>query len=172
MKHRIFIAINLPENIKNKLAEYQKKWPELPARWVKKDNLHITVEFLGYLTSEELFELCQKTKRILSEKNSFYVVLNRVIYAPPNEKKSKKMIWVTGEKIKELNIIPHITLARLKTWQFRQMEEEERPNIDEEPVLPDKFRVTSIEIMESRLKKGGPEYTILESIPLKDKDNQ
>ena len=35
-KHRIFIAINFPEDVKKKLVGYQEKWPELQqnmARW-------------------------------------------------------------------------------------------------------------------------------------------
>jgi len=73
------------------------------------------------------------------------------------------MIWATGEKIKEFNLFPHINLGRIKTWQFRQIEPEERPEINENINLS--FEVNSIEIMESRLKRTGPDYTILESCP-------
>ncbi len=167
MGHRIFIAINLPQNIKEELLKYREKWPQLPARWTKKENLHITLEFLGYLPSEEILELCQKTRKIASEKKSFSLCLNKICYGPPGKKNSRlpRMVWATGEKIKEFNIHPHITLARIRTWQFRQMEEEERPEINEEIDLS--FEVDSIEIMESRLKRGGPEYAILESCPLR-----
>ena len=164
MRHRIFIAINLPEDIKKKLADCQKKWLELPCRWTKKENLHITLEFLGYLTDEELIELCRKTKEMAFGKKAFNIRLNKVCYGPP-KKIPPRMVWVTGEKIKEFNIIPHITLGRIKTWQFRQIEPEERPKINEEIDLT--FKVKSIEIMESRLKRGGPEYAVLESVPLK-----
>ena len=43
---------------------------------------------------------------------------------------------------------------------------EERPIVEREFFL--KFDVKSIEVMESRLKRGGAEYTILESAPLKE----
>ena len=49
MSNRIFIAVNLPENVKKKLAEYEENWLDLPIRWTKKENLHITLVFLGYL---------------------------------------------------------------------------------------------------------------------------
>ena len=75
------------------------------------------------------------------------------------------MVWVMGERIKEFNFSPHITLGRIKTWQLRQIDPEERPEINEDIDLT--FEVKSIEIMESRLKRGGVEYTILESVPLK-----
>lgn len=164
MKHRIFIAINLPEEIKNSLAKYQEKWPELPIRWTKKENLHITLEFLGYLTEEELIELFQRTKEIAAEKESFSLHLNKICYGP-TDKKPPRMVWAIGEKVKEFNLTPHITLGRLRTWQWRQMEPEERPEVSEEIDLT--FEVNSIEVMESQLKRGGPEYTVLESFPFK-----
>lgn len=164
MQRRVFIAINLPEGVKKKLSSFQLKWPELPCRWTKKDNLHITLEFLGYLTDEEIVELCQRTRQIASEKPAFTIKLTKISYGP-TDKKPVRMVWVIGDKIKELGITPHITLGRLKLWQFRQMEPEERPEINEN--IDSSFEVNSIEVMESRLKRSGPDYTILESCPLK-----
>ena len=163
MRHRIFIAINLPEDVKKKLADYQLKWPELPARWTKKENLHITLEFLGETTDEELLEILKNTKETAEKHKPFSVNFKKIIYGPPRG--VPRMIWATGEKIKEFNFSPHITLARLKTWEFNKMEPEEKPEINEEINLT--FEVNSIEVMESDLKRGGPEYIILESCPLK-----
>ena len=164
MRHRIFIAINLPEDIKQKLADYQSKWPELPVRWTKKDNLHITLEFLGYLSDEEILKVCQDTRGLASKHGSFSITLNKICYGPP-KKIPPRMVWVVGEKIEELNFSPHITLGRIKAWEFRKIEPEERPQVDEEINLT--FEVNSLEVMESVLKRGGPTYTILESYPLK-----
>jgi len=168
MKHRIFIAINLPEEIKKELINYQKKWPELPVRWTKKENFHITLEFLGYLINEELLKVCEKTRKLVSKHKPFIVTLNKICYAPliKNKNRAPKMIWVIGEKIEEFNLIPHITLGRIRTWQFRQIELEERPEINEEINLS--FEVNSIEVMESILKKEGPNYTIIEKCLLKN----
>ncbi len=77
MRHRIFTAINLPEDIKGKLVDYQSKWPELPIRWTKKNNLHITLEFLGYLSDDELLKICQDTKELASKHQLFTVTLNK-----------------------------------------------------------------------------------------------
>ncbi len=163
MRHRIFIAINLPEGIKERLAAYQSKWPELPVRWTKKDNLHITLEFLGYLTDEELLKACQSTKELASKHKSFIITLNKICYGPP--KKPPRMIWVVGEKIEELNLSPHITLGRMNAWEFRKIELEERPQVDEDINLS--FEVDSIELMESVLKRTGPTYDVVESCKLK-----
>jgi 2'-5' RNA ligase len=188
MKRRIFIAINLPKNIKERLLSCQNKWLELPARWTKKENLHITLIFLGYLSDEELPDVCNVTKEVASRNSSFSITLNKIIYGPP-KKVPPRMVWAEGEKSKELGRLqkdlenslldsavrrlekesrpyaPHITLGRIKAWEFRQIEPEQRPEVSEEINLS--FEVNSIEIMESQLKRGGPNYTMLESAPLK-----
>jgi 2'-5' RNA ligase len=185
MRHRIFIAINLPSDIKDKLIEYQLKWLELPVRWVEKENLHITLIFLGYLSDEELFETLKITKEVISRHKPFFINLKKIIYGPP-KKIPPRMIWIEGEKSEELenlqkdlkkcleqfpnqttekqSFTPHITLGRIKEWEFRRIEPEERPEINEEISLS--FPVFSIEVMESELRRGGPKYTILESFSL------
>jgi len=194
MRHRIFIAINLPEEIKQKLVSYQEKVEELftpyrseasgsgPIRWTKKDSLHITLEFLGYLSDEEVLKVCQDTKELALKHQPFSITLNKICYGPPKKMPSQsmnssnsfprsshsgtpRMIWVVGEKIEELNFSPHITLGRIRTWEFRKIEPEERPEVNEEINL--NFEVNSIEVMESVLKRTGPDYIILESCPLK-----
>ncbi len=185
MSHRIFIAVNLPENVKKKLAEYEEGWPDLPVRWTKKENLHITLVFLGYLNDEELLETINIAKDIAPKIKPFSINLNRIIYGPP-KKMPPRIVWVEGEKNQELADLqkdlenslyggseksemkpysPHITLGRIKTWEFRKLEPEERPEVNKDISLS--FEVNSIEVMESQLKRGGPEYTILESCPLK-----
>ena len=174
MRHRIFIAINLPEETKRKLVSYQEKIEELfissqydgrgPVKWTKKDNLHITLEFLGYVADDELLEICRNTRKLASKHKPFTITLNKICYGPL-QKMPPRLIWITGEKIGKLNFSPHITLGRIKTWQWKQIDPEERPDVEKDINL--NFEVNSIEIMESVLKKEGPEYTALESVPLK-----
>lgn len=183
MRHRIFIAINLPENIKNKLSQSEGKWLELPCRWTKKENLHITLVFLGYISDEELVEFCKIAKEVALKQEPFLINLNKIMYGPPN--KPPRMVWAEGEKSEELGKLqrelensisglsrelkeekgrgyaPHITLGRLKQWEFQKIEPEERPEINEDVSL--NFEVKSIEVMESELKRGGPIYSVLES---------
>ncbi len=187
-RHRIFIAINLPERVKRNLVPFQKKWPEIPAKWVKPENLHITLEFLGYLKDEELVEVCRFTKEAALKHNSFDINLIKICYGLPLsagqalDKKPPRMIWAVGEKSEEFTALkdgldkslgisesrefsPHITLGRIRKWDWQRIEPEERPEINEEINLI--FSVNSIEIMESVLKRGGPEYSIIESFNLR-----
>ena len=79
-KRRVFIAINLPENIKKKLAGYREKWPEMPVRWTRQDNIHITLVFLGYIADEELINICESVKEVVSKNSSFSVNLFKICY--------------------------------------------------------------------------------------------
>lgn len=188
MSHRIFIAINLPERIKNELSKYQTKWPDLPIRWTKKDNLHITLLFIGPVKEEELPEICKALEKIAKENAPFEITLNKLCYAPP-KKMPPRMVWAKGEQSKELTILkkglenalldslfkeslnpekriysPHITLGRIRKWEFRRIEPQEQPVVNEEISLS--FDVNSIEIMESKLKGSGAEYAVLGSYNL------
>jgi len=186
--HRIFIAINLPENIKKELISYQEKWPELPIRWTKKDNLHITLVFIGSVSDEEIPGICKAAKEAAGKKEPFSINFKKICYGPPN-KVPPRMVWIEGEKSKELADLrddlensllkssgqkyqeiksqpfsPHITLGRIKEWEFKKIEPEERPEIETDINLD--FELLSIEVMESELKRVGPEYIVLESCPL------
>lgn len=193
MRHRIFIAVNLPESVKNELADHQKKLDGLfespsPVRWTRKDNLHVTSVFLGYLTDQEVLEACKIVQGVAQKHKVFSLNLNKILYGPP--KKPPRMVWAEGEKSAELGelqkdlenslltssirgvekearpYVPHITLGRIKTWEFRRIEPEERPDVSREIAV--NFEVSSIEIMESQLKRAGPDYTVLESCPLQN----
>jgi len=185
-RHKTFVAINLPPDIKKFLANYQKRWQDLPAKWVGPDNLHITLSFLGYLTDVEVGNVCMVAKSVAESHNSFEINLNKISYGPI-DKKVPRMVWLSGEKSKELSALkrdlenqlsesirfkpevrtfnPHITLARVKTFEWRAIDPEERQEVNEYIDLS--LSVGSIEIMESVLKKGAPEYTIIESHQLK-----
>lgn len=168
------------------MAKFYDKWPELPARWTAKDNLHITLEFLGELTDVELADVCSVVAKVANQHKPFLVNLNKVLYGPVaslTNHKAPKFVWCLGEKSEELaelkndlqeyllekinfrpeekGFAPHITLARISEWEFKKFDIDERPEINEEIDLM--FSAESIEVMESELKRGGPRYTIIES---------
>lgn len=190
MKKRIFISIGLPDDIKKKLESLSGEISEsfinfndfCPIKWTKRHNLHVTLFFLGYVDLEELPEIFKTVERIVGKYNSFRINLKDVSYGP--KEKSPKMVWANGEKSPELGELqaelekellgvrepdnrftPHITLGRIVQWQFNKIEPEERPDISKDLSLS--FKVNSVDIMESDLKRGGAHYTVLQSIPLK-----
>lgn len=179
-KRRIFIAINLPEAVKKKLADYWKKWESLPSesiRWVKKNNIHITLLFIGYVDDNEMYNICEFVKEVARKHEPFFINLEEIILGPPN--KTPRMFWAQGEKSKELADLqadlqekieqkhgarhafrPHITLSRFRSGILKQL-----PKEINEPFKA-QILVESIEIMQSNLRRSGAEYSILESITL------
>lgn len=186
MLHRVFTAINLPDNIKERVLAIKKDYPTLPARWTKKENLHLTLNFLGNVDDGQLTEVLAVFEQEVSKHQPFVLKIKNVSYGPP-KKFPPRMVWLKIEKSQEVSDLqagleqsffslpsfkfkirqgrgyqPHITLARIKTFKFRQLLEP--PEID--IGLDLSFEVNSVDLMESQLKKEGAEYTILKSIHL------
>jgi 2'-5' RNA ligase len=186
--HRVFIGINLPEKIRKELNAYQDKWLDLPARWTWPESLHVTLVFLGNTSDQEVIDVCKTAAEVAKRHDPFDLVLDKICYGPPD--KMPRMVWATGRESGELGALqadltnafyesgineadedcdnhafaPHVTLARIKQFELRKMEPEEIPKVDEE--IYQTFLVESIDIMESELKRGGPQYSILESLNL------
>jgi len=182
-RRRLFIAINLPENIKKKLIDYQRKWIDLDPKyihWVETSNLHITLVFLGYLNDDEMYEICNIMRDVAKRHQPFFINLERIIVGPPNA--TPRMFWAEGTKSQELAELqkdleesiagrvyfkqenraykPHITLARFKYEVAKKLRE--MPEINEP--LNIEISVDRIDLMQSNLKRTGPEYVVLESI--------
>jgi len=183
-KKRLFIAINLPDEVKRKLVEWRGKWDfdKRYINWVIKKNIHITLIFIGYVDNDETYRIAKIIGEVAKKHQPFYINLEKIIAGPPNA--TPRMFWVEGEKSQELANLqmdlenalsfggnykkearafrPHITLARFKyevTKKIREMGSvEEKINYQ----IP----VDSIELMQSDLRRTGPIYTNLESAEL------
>lgn len=182
---RIFIAINLPGNIKKELVGYQKRWERLPVRWTPPQNLHITLVFIGRVNQSSLESILQTTKQAVSKTPPFIVTLKQIILGPPRAK--PRMFWVRAQRdqnilglqkrlvqelVKKANTglkrperrkyLPHITLGRIKMRQWHALRNPPRPKVN----LDLSFKVESVEVMESVLKPTGAEYEVVKSFPL------
>ncbi|MCH8741686.1 RNA 2',3'-cyclic phosphodiesterase [Patescibacteria group bacterium] len=180
-KHRIFIAINFLPEIKKEFLFYQKKWEDLPVRWTKKDNLHLTLVFIGSVEDEGLLKILETAREVAKNSQPFSIHFQRILLGPPD--RTPRMFWVEGEKNQDLSVLKnnlekelselklrrelrefkvHITIGRIKILEWRQLQK--KPRIEEKISLT--VSVNSIEVMESKLKPTGPDYFVLESIKL------
>lgn len=183
-KRRVFVGIKPPKEVQERLFQVSEKWPEIPARWIKSENIHLTLIPPMYLDENELSELILNVKAKAFDWASLHLKITKITYGPVG--KPSRMVWAVGEPnndlltlknaleeaILEANIpfqqesrpfkYPHLTLARMFQEEWREFQP--KPNIEE--LLDLEIPVESIEIMESELKRGGAEYTILESIGL------
>lgn len=76
---RIFISIKLPENIINKIISIQENLKALniiKANFINKNNLHITIAFIGTISQENLKNIINILENIKS--NSFIAILNNL----------------------------------------------------------------------------------------------
>jgi 2'-5' RNA ligase len=180
---RVFIAINLPEKIIEKLADLQNQLAEfdLPIRWTKPKNIHFTLCFLGeisYQRIEKVKEICDK---VIGKYKSFNLKIKN-LGGFPNEK-NPRILWVgvedgqslvnlqkelteklrdLGFEIEKREFSPHLTLGRTKG----RIKEFEATISKMGEVNLGEFEVESIEVMESELKPEGPEYRSIESFQL------
>lgn len=178
MKKRLFTAIGLPEKLKeiieSELGIIRKNWPaEYPIRFTPADNLHITVNFLGYQNMDLLKIIETAVEEVAAGFSPIKIRMRNLVYGPSI--KSARMIWLNGES-KNLELIkknlednltsrriifnkelrpfnPHITLARFNF--FPRTLSILRQNIDFS------FISHSINLMESRLTSDGPIYSVV-----------
>jgi 2'-5' RNA ligase len=183
MKKRVFVAINLPKEIKEELFKTSQKWSELPVRWTKKESLHITLCFAGSVEEEKVFQMKECLETVAPNHPKLPIYINGITLGPSEFK--PRMIWANGEVTEEFhklvrdlhdhspgcecmgekvsNFKLHITLARVRQDRFGRLNK--IPPIREELDL--RFDAESVELMESLLLKDGAEYAVLHSVGLK-----
>ncbi|HET8923277.1 MAG TPA: RNA 2',3'-cyclic phosphodiesterase [Candidatus Acidoferrum sp.] len=178
---RLFVALEIPSAVRENLAALLKKLRELSSqpRWVRPENLHLTLKFIGEVAPEKLdaIRAALASVRSDSQVTTHFRGLGffpnekrpRVFWAgtdpSPNLKKLAAHIDSVTEKIgiprEERSFSPHLTLARL---QPPGLPEKLRPAIREN--LAREFgalQTRQFHLIESKLKPSGAEYTTLES---------
>ena len=177
MRRKLFIAINPPEEIKKTLSLVKKGFSEIPAKWTEKNNIHLTLLFIGHADDDKIEEIKGRIKRAAEKIKPFEIEIENISYAPPGSI-PPKMIWAEIVRSDPLNQLrneigsdhddfsPHITLARINTWQFAKMDPEELPMIE---IKRATFMVESVELMESKISKGSVKYELLERFELNKK---
>ncbi|MFA6215117.1 MAG: RNA 2',3'-cyclic phosphodiesterase [Patescibacteria group bacterium] len=183
MKKRVFIAINLSEEVKTQLAEFlslTKKINSNPViRYVKTKGLHLTLHFLGYLTEEQISQVKEIIKNqaknfaqtgLITEKIDAFPNLEkpRIIFLAARQTRGENLANLQlnlGRAIEKIGLEldhrlwhAHLTLARIVSpCQFKTK------NL----IVPKiEIPVKSIELMESQLLGSGAEYKILASYTL------
>jgi len=171
---RIFIAIDLPQEIKNKIDQIQSDFKkcDLAFKWVKPENIHLTLKFLGEIKQDRLDEIKKTIIEVSQNFKAFQANLSEFGFFP-NERRPRVFFIATSEqdllksiaqKLEEgLEKIgfeaegrfkSHITLARIKSPQ----------NIDclkqkiKEIKLVQNLPIKEIILFKSTLTGTGPIY--------------
>ncbi len=181
---RTFIAIELPEEIKLEMERLQtrlKLKTEAGVTCVKPAASHLTLKFLGNTPVEQVPEIQEIMERVVKGVHPFVLELKGVGCFPDIGR--PRVVWVglAGDEdlpllqmgledaLAELGYVKedreftaHLTLARLRDDclpDARRRIGEMVQATDYQPGL--KFTAESINLIQSVLKRSGPEYTTL-----------
>jgi 2'-5' RNA ligase len=97
MEHwRVFIAIELPHNIRVRLAKHIHRLrdlvPDARASWAREDNLHVTLKFLGDTSVARIETLSQVAQRAANAVAPFEIVVEGCGSFP--ERGQPRVLWI------------------------------------------------------------------------------
>lgn len=184
MVKRLFISIPFPTEWRDTLEAYcaQFSAPGVSADWrsTAKENIHITVCFLGDVEEEYIDEIKKRVAQLCTRTPPFLLAFEKMAFGPPG--REPRMVWAVFQEsdayaalVKEMRealkeffavephkeLIAHATLARFKDPQLARKIDIARS----EPALAS-FEVRTLELAESRLDPTGVRHEILKSFSL------
>lgn len=179
---RAFIAIDPPkelfETITGLLTHLKNKHTGAKIKWVKHDNLHMTIRFIGSASEDMINDIHHHVTNIVEQNNHFTLHLKKIIVFP---KHHPKIIAIGAELSAELAslvrqietamqqlgltaetrpFLPHITLGRITGHTEFDLAQTER-------FLPVTFMVEEVLLYKSELHQTGSIYTPLKKFSLK-----
>ena len=186
---RTFVAFEIPEKAKADIFQIITSLQAFNIRninWVPKENLHITLQFLGDIKEQDIQGICN----ILSDEVSYIHTFNcskpQLEFIPANDPriiwihfyisstdifkssiKLKRKLETYGLKLDKRRLKFHVTVGRIK---------KRLPDYFIQNVLSDKFSVNDFKISEivlyqSLLRLEGPVYSVVEKFKLKNHKN-
>jgi len=187
---RAFIAIELPQQIKDSLSQIQKQLKESGAdvKWVGPGNIHLTLKFLGEIDDEKIEKINGIIEDTARDKPSFKMHISsigafpkidypRVIWVgiDAGDSETKEVVKELEEKIQKIGIpkeerafSSHITIARTRSALNRDKLVQKLKIISPEFGKEDlEFKVTKITLFKSTLTPIGPIYEVLKEANFK-----
>ena len=182
---RTFVAIELAKELTSKIDQVQTVLRKTGAdvSWVKPQNVHITLKFLGEIKEEKIDEVSQAVEKSVKGLKSFKVNLLG-LGGFPNLKRPR-VIWIGIEKGKEIlaelypkveeeffkigfakenrAFAPHLTIGRVKSPKNIENLASE---INKILFQTEDFEVKEVVVIKSTLLPTGSVYTPLKIIPL------
>jgi len=175
---RIFVAIDLPEDLKEKIfmvsSEIAKK---ISLRLVAKENLHLTLVFLGEKTNVEVEEIKKAVAGAGSGFGKIFLTMENLEFFPPRRprgiwfkiggqidklfslhKKIVDNLLKNGIQVEDLRFTPHACIGRSRGKIKTEIEKIR---------LEEKFTADKVTVFQSQLSAKGPTYFKLGEYGLK-----
>lgn len=166
---RTFIAINFDQDVKNRLIDIEKSLKNMSekGRFTSKDNLHLTLIFLGEIAEDrvKLAQLC--VKNITAPK--FEMIVNRlgrfkrpdgdIYWAGIETDLTLTSIYSQLYKnlnsydfyIKDSEYVPHLTLARDLILKNEEEMEKYKENFEKIVIQVDNIQLMKSEMLDNKL---------------------
>ncbi len=176
---RTFVAIELPSPIKVRIEKLIHRFQSFQQyRWTTEENLHLTLNFIGNVTQQDISPLCRAIESHIASTPGFAVQLEGCGAFPKIDRPRIVWLGVTEGSIQLQAIYsrieqllleqkyprdrhpfrPHITIGRLK--REGRFPTEMKGAINAETKIEiGAFDVNEVTIYESVLEKSGPRYT-------------
>lgn len=190
---RLFVALQIPDSIRNDYAALIDDLRRLDAKaakkkpkWVRPENLHVTLKFIGHSNPAKLDAIRAALAKVRSpheirlsfRKIGFFPSANRprVIFGgmeasenlPALAHDVDQQTATLGFPAEERAFTPHLTLARLGPPGISP---ELRSAIEKQATRDfGELRTSEFHLVESKLKPSGAEYTTLQSFPFVSED--
>jgi RNA 2',3'-cyclic 3'-phosphodiesterase len=184
---RLFIAIEIPHEIKNEMAEIQRRLKDggVDASWTRPEGIHLTLKFLGEVPEAKLSPIMAALMGAANGVNGCRLDVMKV-GAFPNPG-SARVVWVgvsgdvaslaglqtavenamagLGFEREKRAFTPHLTLGRIKSIHSRERWLKALDSV-KDARLP-ALEVKAISLMKSELKPSGAVYTEIGRVELK-----
>jgi len=186
MTIRVFIAIEIDSEIKNKLSEYLSKLKRTGAdvKWVSPENIHLTLKFIGHIEKDAVLNLNKIVNDAVVGIEPFSISIGnigafpslkkpRVVFVCVQERgnrlldiyeKLDKGVEQLGIKKESKKYVGHITLGRVKSQ--KDISKLKNALNSETECCFGREMVTSISLIQGRLTPTGPLYTRLNNFIL------
>lgn len=175
---RLFAGLELPGEIKDELGALIERFrPSAPnAKWVPRDNLHLTFSFLGEVAEERVGEVAAAIRDAAAKMAGPIGTALAGSGAFPSPRRAR-VVWVglqdterrlagaadaTASALEPIGFprekrtwTAHLTLARLR-------EPGNVANLLSEPIPHPSFDVEAVTLFRSRLARPAPTYEVLE----------
>ena len=185
---RSFIAIELPEEIRTILsgAQDELKQTQADVKWVKPENIHLTLKFLGDIEQDLIKKIHPILNEIAQKSSSFSLYLSNLGAFPKLQ--YPRVIWIgltndrgvleiandlekqlikIGLPAESRGFSSHITLGRVRSGINRKALTEKLEFLNRNLSSPrPEFKVLNLTLFKSTLTPQGPIYEAIFNCPL------
>ena len=181
---RAFLAADIDEELKEKIADVQKQLKEAdaPVKFVEPHNLHFTFKFFGEIDEEKAEQIVRAVETKVQNYAPFEISIKGVGVFPNT--RYIRVVWLGVEDSepfsklqmdmdedfkkmgfkKERSYVPHLTMGRVRGAKNKDAL---LSKIDElKEVEIGKMRIEKLVLKESVLKRDGPVYTTVNEFDL------